>query len=31
MTDTATVQMIDNGVNQDACQGATVTLHADVS
>jgi hypothetical protein len=31
MTDTATVQMIDTGVGQDACQGATVTLHAAVS
>lgn len=31
LTDTATVQMIDTGANQDACQGATVTLHAAVS
>jgi hypothetical protein len=30
-TDTATVQMIDTGSNQDACQGAVVTLHAAVS
>jgi hypothetical protein len=30
-TDTATVQMIDTGLDQDPCQGATVTLHAAVS
>jgi uncharacterized protein (UPF0333 family) len=30
-TNTATVQMIDSGGNQNACEGATVTLHAAVS
>lgn len=31
LVDTVTVQMIDSGSNQDACQGATVTLNAAVS